>query len=430
MTIEEKKPEGYRWVVLAALMMITLMSQIQWLSHAPIARAADNFYKGHFEPASFFNIDFLANSYMIFYLVVSIPASYFTAKYGIKKGITVGALLSVGGGILKALAGPSFTIVITGQVLLAIGQPFVINSSTALSAQWFPVRERGLATGLATLAQYIGIMIAMLVTPMLIIHSPSDPNYGSGIDSMLVIYGIITVVLVTAGTLLLKDNPNNGKDEAEGFRISFREGLARIFSLRDMWLMIILFTIGLGIFNAISSMEDSIAAYLGVDDSDGMIGGIMLIGGIIGAIIIPLLSDYFRKRKLFIVICIIGMLPGVAGLAFAPEMTGGHGANPEAAYTIALISSFFLGFFVMSAGPVGFQYAAEVSSPAPESTSQGLLLWVGQLSGIIIVSGMSMRNKAFLPGFMFAFVIITAIAVVMVSFIKESSIILAERHKS
>jgi Na+/melibiose symporter-like transporter len=270
----------------------------------------------------------------------------------------------------------------------------------------------------------------MLVTPMLIIHSPSDPHYGSGIDRMLMIYGIITVVMVTAGTLLLKDNPNNGKDDAESFRISFREGLSRIFSLRDMWLMIILFTIGLGIFNAISSMEDSIAAYLGVDDSDGMIGGVMLIGGIIGAIIIPLLSDYFRKRKLFIVICIAGMLPGIAGLALAPEITGGHGADPGAAYTIALISSFFLGFFVMSAGPVGFQYAAEVSSPAPESTSQGLLLWVGQLSGIILVSGMSMRNKAFLPGFMLSFVIITAIAVIMVSFIKESKIIIAEREKS
>ena len=28
----------------------------------------------------------------------------------------------------------------------------------------------------------------------------------------------------------------------------------------------------------------------------------------------------------------------------------------------------------MSAGPLGFQYAAEVSHPAPESTSQGMLL--------------------------------------------------------
>jgi MFS family permease len=429
MTIEEKKPEGYRWVVLAALMMITLMSQIQWLSHAPIARAADKFYSGHFDQSSFFNIDFLASSYMIFFLLFSIPASYFINRFGIKKGITVGAILSAIGGITKAVAGTSFIIVIYGQILLAIGQPFIINAATSLSARWFPVRERALATGFATLSQYLGIMIAMIVTPLLIVHSPTDANYGSGIDRMLIIYGLLTVILLTAGVLLLKEEPVGIDNEPAETKIDFREGLSRIFSLRDMWLMIILFTIGLGIFNAISSMEDSVASYLGVDDSNGMIGGVMLIGGIIGAIIIPLLSDYFRKRKLFIVICVLGMLPGIAGLAFAPEITGGHGVNPDAAYKIALISSFFLGFFVMSAGPIGFQYAAEVSYPAPESTSQGLLLWVGQLSGIILVSGMSMRNKSLLPGFMISFVIITLAAVVLVSFIKESEIIIAEREK-
>jgi MFS family permease len=190
--------------------------------------------------------------------------------------------------------------------------------------------------------------------------------------------------------------------------------------------MVMLFTIGLGIFNAISSMVDSIAGYLGVVDSNGMIGGLMLIGGIIGAIIIPILSDYFRKRKLFLVICIIGMVPGVAGIALAPALTGGYGVNPDAAYTIALISSFMLGFFVMSAGPIGFQYAAEVASPAPESTSQGLLIWVGQISGIILVTGMSVKNKAFLPGFLISFIILSIIAAVITFLIKESELIKAE----
>jgi MFS family permease len=176
-------------------------------------------------------------------------------------------------------------------------------------------------------------------------------------------------------------------------------------------------------------MVDSIAGYLGVDDSNGMIGGLMLIGGIIGAVIIPLLSDYFKKRKLFLVICISGMLPSLAGMAFAPALTGGQGVNPATAYTIALVSSFMLGFFVMSAGPIGFQYAAEVSSPAPESTSQGLLLWVGQISGIIMVTGMSMRNRSLLPAFLISFVVLSVVAVILTSMIKESSIIKAERNK-
>jgi MFS family permease len=427
--METVKLSKYRWVVLSALMMITLMVQIQWLTHAPIARAADVFYSGRFNPVSFFNIDFLASSFMFFYIIFCIPASYFIDTYGIVKGVGLGAVLTVIGAAIKALSGGSFTMVLTGQIILAIAQPFVINAPTALTAKWFPVKERAIATGLATLAQYIGILIAMIVTPMLIVSKASDPNYGSGVDNMLKIYGVITIALTITGMILLREKPKTPVSAEPVTSLKFTDGIKHIFRLRDMWMMVILFTIGLGIFNAISSMVDSIAEYLGVVDSNGMIGGLMLIGGIIGAVIIPLLSDYFRKRKLFLIICILGMIPGVAGIALAPAMTGGHGVNPEAAYSIALISSFMLGFFVMSAGPIGFQYAAEVSSPAPESTSQGLLLLVGQISGIIMVTGMSIKHKAYLSGFLISFIILAVIAAIVTFVIKESEMIIAERKK-
>jgi hypothetical protein len=83
----------------------------------------------------------------------------------------------------------------------------------------------------------------------------------------------------------------------------------------------------------------------------------------------------------------------------------------------------------MSAGPIGFQYAAEVSAPAPESTSQGLLLLVGQISGIIMVTGMSMRNKAFLSGFLISFILLAVVAAIVTFTIKESALIIAERKK-
>jgi len=427
--MEKIKISKYRWVVISALMMISIMVQVQWLTHAPIARAAEVFYAGHFNPGSFFNIDFLASSYMFFYLIICIPASYFIDTYGIVKGVGLGAILAAAGGIIKAFSGTSFAMVIAGQVILAIAQPFVINAATAVTARWFPVKERALATGLATLAQYIGILLAMVVTPALIVSSASDPAYGSGVDKMLKIYGLFTVVLSITGLLLLKEKPASPPSDEPYERISFSQGLKHIFKLRDIWLMTILFTIGLGIFNAVSSMVDSIAGYIGVDDSNGMIGGIMIISGIIGAIIIPLLSDYFKRRKLFLLICISGMVPGVAGLAFAPYLTGGVGVNPGAAYTIALISSAMLGFFVMSAGPIGFQYAAEVAAPAPESTSQGLMLLVGQISGMIMVTCMSMENKKYLPAFLISFVILAIIAVIVVAMTKESAVIKMERNK-
>ena len=44
-----------------------------------------------------------------------------------------------------------------------------------------------------------------------------------------------------------------------------------------------------------------------------LVGGLMLIGGIVGASILPVLSDKFRKRRIFLVICVTGMVPGILG---------------------------------------------------------------------------------------------------------------------
>jgi hypothetical protein len=55
---------------------------------------------------------------------------------------------------------------------------------------------------------------------------------------------------------------------------------------------------------------------------------------------------------------------------------------------LLLISAFIFGFFLLSAGPIGFQYGAEVTHPTPEGTSNGLLLLMGQISGILFIFGM------------------------------------------
>jgi hypothetical protein len=54
-----------------------------------------------------------------------------------------------------------------------------------------------------------------------------------------------------------------------------------------------------------------------------------------------------------------------------------------------LFSGFIFGFFLLSAGPIGFQYAAEITHPAPEGTSNSLLLVMGQISGIIFIFAMN-----------------------------------------
>jgi MFS family permease len=102
----------------------------------------------------------------------------------------------------------------------------------------------------------------------------------------------------------------------------------------------------------------------------------MIVGGIVGAVVIPLLSDRYRRRTPFIVLALAGAILGLVGIAYSPS------------YWLLLVSAFILGLFLLSAGPVGFQYGAEITYPAPEGTSNGLLILMGQISGIIFIFGM------------------------------------------
>jgi MFS family permease len=102
----------------------------------------------------------------------------------------------------------------------------------------------------------------------------------------------------------------------------------------------------------------------------------MIFGGILGAVIIPLLSDKYHKRAAFLLLAVFGAAFGLAGITYVTS------------YAFLLVFSFIFGFFLLSAGPVGFQYGAEITYPAPEGTSNGLLLLMGQVSGIAFILGM------------------------------------------
>ncbi len=134
---------------------------------------------------------------------------------------------------------------------------------------------------------------------------------------------------------------------------------------------------GLGVFNAVTTWIEDIVRPRGFSIIQaGNIGGLMIVGGIIGAVVIPLMSDHYRKRVPFLLMAVVGATLGLVGITFATS------------YWLLLVSAFIFGFFLLSAGPVGFQYGAEMTYPTPEGTSNGLLLLMGQISGIIFILGM------------------------------------------
>jgi MFS family permease len=144
-----------------------------------------------------------------------------------------------------------------------------------------------------------------------------------------------------------------------------------------------IFFVGLGVFNAVTTWIENIVYPRGfTSEQAGITGGLMIIGGLLGAVVMPFLSDRYKRRIPFIIIALAGATISLAGIAFA---TG---------YWLLLASGAAFGFFLLSSGPIGFQYGAEVTYPVSEGTSNGFLLLMGQISGIAFIFGMDSFKSA------------------------------------
>ena len=401
--MEEKgiRTYGYRWVILAGFMLIVAMNQALWISFASITGDAMKFYA-----TSDIMIGLLSIVFMAVYIVLVLPAAWLIDTWGIRGAVSLGAALTAVFGLTRGLFADSFTAVFISQVGIAVGQPLILGAITKVAGRWFPRDERATAAGLGTLGVYIGVLVSVLVTPMLL--------GAHDMKSALMVSGIAGAAAAVFFILTIREKPPTpaGPADQEVRSLMF-DGLKSMMRQKDFILLLIIFFVGLGMFNGVTTWIEEIVAPRGfTGEQAGVAGGLMLAAGIVGAFVLPLLSDSMRRRKPFVIIALIGLLPGLLGLAFAQ------------AYWLLLAASAVFGFFLLSAGPVGFQYGAELTLPAPEGTSNSMLLVMGQVSGILFIFGMDAMKpeSGSMTSSLLILAALTAVSVVLALFLRESPI--------
>lgn len=397
------KVYGYRWVVLIAFMAAVAVNQLQWITFAAITGDAADFYQ-----VSHLSIGLLSMSFMIVYIFVSIPASWVIDTHGLRVGVGIGAILTGIFGLTRGLFAGDYTLVLISQIGIAIGQPFILNAVTTVAARWFPLEERATASGFGSLAMYLGIILGVMLTPFVTLRS--------GIPGMLLTYGIVSAVIAVLFLAFARERPATPPcpPEQEERALVF-DGLRKALRKRDFILLMVVFFIGLGVFNAVTTWIEDILAPRGFTITEaGIIGGLMVGGGVVGAVVIPTLSDKARKRVPYLIVAVAGATLGLIGVTFGTS------------YVLLLVSSFVLGFFLLSAGPLGFQYGAEVTYPTPEGTSNGMLLLMGQISGIAFIFAMdSLRSPAdgSMTASLIALIVLMAVGLALTTRFRESEIL-------
>jgi MFS family permease len=391
---------GSRWKVLLLFMFVNITMQVLWITFASITIEAAGFYG-----VAELDILLLSLVFMVAYIPVTFLASWIIDKYDFRIGAGIGAVLAGIFGFLRFFAGNDYTLVLIFQIGIAIGQPFVLNSISRLSANWFPESERTTATGLSMISQFIGIMLGVLITPF--IFDAFD------IPITILIYGILALISGACFVIFTKNKPPTPPSiEISKEKVLMGQGLKQIFLNRYFIILFVTFFFGLGIFNFITSYIELIVAPRGFDPTEaGILGGLMLIGGIVGCVIMSALSDKYKKRKILLIISILIATISLSIITFS--------ADPILLY----LFSFLLGYGILSAGPVALEYAVDLTEPVPEATSNGLLLMIGQVGGIIFIlffEGFTTPLGDYFPTLLLESIFLLSV-LIMVLFLKEKS---------
>jgi MFS family permease len=361
MSDESYKVYGYRWVVLAVFMFINLTIQILWISFAPITSIATNFYG-----VSDLAIGALAMAFMLAFVPLSIPASWMIDTWGFRRAVGLGALLMGVAGVLRGIVGINYPLVLASTIGIAIAQPFLLNAWTKVPALWFAIDERATAVGLVTLANLIGTAIGLVLTPILV-ENMTIPN-------IQLLYGSIAAFSALLFLIFAREAPPTPPcPPGMETRALMLDGLKLALKIKAFWLYLAVSFIGLGVFNGITTWIEGIVRPRGYTPTDaGTLGAMMLVGGVLGAVIIPTFSDKQHKRCRYLLLGSLLSIPGLLGLTFANS------------YPLLLVSAFSFGFFLISTAPIGMQYAAEITYPTPEGTSNGLIQLFGQGSVVFV----------------------------------------------
>lgn len=378
---EQYKVYGYRWVVLGAFMFINLTIQMLWITYAPITGPAAEFYG-----VSDLQIGLLAMTFMIAFIPLSIPVSWVIDTYGFRVAVGIGAALMGIFGLLRGFAGSNYTLVLWSTIGIAISQPFLLNAWTTIPAKWFPVDVRATMVGMVTLANLIGTALGMVLTPILV-------ESMSIADVQLLFGGIAAFSSVLFILLAREAPPTPPCPPGQETRALMLDGLKHAFTIKPFWFYLIASFIGLGIFNGLTTWVEAIIRPRGFTPNDaGTLGALMIVGGLVGAIVLPALSDKQQKRQRFLMIAFVGAIPGLLGLTFAESGV------------LLFGSAILLGFFLVSAMPIGMQYAAEISRPTPEGTSNGLIQLFGQgaVVFVYIMEAMKTSDGSFTPSLILA----------------------------
>ncbi|KDO26376.1 hypothetical protein SPRG_08179 [Saprolegnia parasitica CBS 223.65] len=366
---------SYKWLLLLLQCLLSAMNQALCFSYAPISRIADTAWQHEVHSSSLITIFFLV------YLPFAFLGSWILDLRGWRVGVLLGAFVQAVGAIFRAVSSNmdmAFPIakvfLIIGQVLAAIGMPFMVNSPPVLSALWFPPHLRARVTSMGVNSNQLGIVAVYLAAPVLV-AGPADLAKW---DRLLAMSATALFLLAFVCFRVPKYPPmipsaSGAYDYRQWVTAFHHPGFSLtvfVFAVAEMAENVLA-----ALLNRLASPQHGFAR-----TTQGAMGAAFILSSVLGGFLVGSCVDASGSHKAAIVVCSLvagGLLLGFGYVVAAVDVTW------HVSGSFALLVAF--GFFLGPLHPIAVELGAECAHPTSEATVAALQQLLGNaLSALLL----------------------------------------------
>jgi predicted MFS family arabinose efflux permease len=338
------------WGVLAAYGAASAANQMLWLTFAAVTTASAQ----HFH-TSVGAIGWLSQIFPLAYVVLAVPAGMVLDRW-FRPGLAVGALLTGLGGLVRVV-GTDYGWLLAGQVLVAVGQPFVLNAVTQVSGGYLPPRSRANGIAASSAALFAGMVVALAMGAAM----------EHDLDALVNVQAVLGALAAIALVLALRVRPvhseaTSGEDAAK---------LAAL--LRDRYLrqLVVLVFLGFGIFVAVTTWLQALLEPAGVSSAQaGVMLVVLVLAGVASSAILPGMVAARHREIDFLLLATLLASGACLLLAIAPGVISG------------LVGSAVIGLAMLATLPVVLTLVEHRAGSA--SATGAALVWLsGNLGGLV-----------------------------------------------
>ena len=341
-----------RWAILASYSLLAACTQLLWLSFA----AVDT------QTAAAMHVDVgtvgdLAIVFPFVYIVLALPTGrWLDMRFG--QALSAGAVLTAAGALLRLIAPTSFAWQLAGMLVIAAGQPLVLNSVTKTAARYFPAPERAMAISIGTAALFAGILGAVLT---------AGPLFAAGGLPLLVLAQAVPSVLAAALVVIAFRVPPTFRDDP-----SVSVSLRWLAHDRFMWTLAGLVFIGMGTYNAVATWLQPILDNFGEGAAAGNLIAVLTFAGILGAAVLPAAAAARDLRRTMLLAAL-----AVSAIAFAAV---------AAVHNPAWLGAWFFveGVLLLACLPVILDWSEVHAGAERQGAAVGFLMMAGNLGGVVL----------------------------------------------